>query len=67
MLLTAFVVEIELDDEKYLLSSPAAVFVPTGVRHLFRLFRYRSMTALATVVAIVRSREYITHLIKSLD
>ena len=50
-------VEVELEDEKYVLESPGAVYVPGGVRHLFR---YRRMDRPATVVAIVRSGDYIT-------
>jgi len=51
-------VEIELDDEKYTIISPGAVFVPKGVKHLFR---YKGMSGPATVVAIVRDGEYITY------
>ena len=51
-------VEVELEDEKYTITSPGSVFVPKGVSHLFR---YKRMDGPATVVAIVRSGEYITY------
>ena len=51
-------VEVELDDEKYIISSPGAVYVPKGVTHLFR---YRRMDGPTTVVAIVRDGEYVAY------
>ena len=50
-------VELELEDEKYIIQSPGAAYVPAGVKHLFR---YRRMDGPATIVAIVRDGEYIT-------
>jgi mannose-6-phosphate isomerase-like protein (cupin superfamily) len=49
-------IEVELDDEKYVLESPGAVYVPKGVEHLFRYLR---IDGPVTVVAIVQSGTYI--------
>jgi mannose-6-phosphate isomerase-like protein (cupin superfamily) len=50
-------VEVELDDEKYIVESPCAVYVPKGVRHTYR---YLEQNGPVTVVAIVQqSGEYV--------
>ena len=36
------VVEIQMDDEKLLLESPFAVFIPPGVRHCFKVLKCES-------------------------
>ena len=35
----AILVEIRMDEERFLLSSPFAVFIPAGVSHCFRVIR----------------------------
>ncbi len=49
-------IEVELEDESYRMTTPCAVYVPKGTKHTYRYLR---IDGPLTVVAIVRSGEYV--------
>ncbi len=50
-------IEVELDDETYLLSPPVSIYIPKGVKHIFR---YKRIDSPLTAVAICQGGKYST-------
>jgi mannose-6-phosphate isomerase-like protein (cupin superfamily) len=50
-------IEIELDDETYVVNPPVSIYIPKGVRHTFS---YKRIDSPLTVVAIVQGGKYKT-------